>query len=151
MSKFKVGDVVERVDSQNGLEGAKVGQVAVVKVVEPCGFLHVEYDGCDSSYNAYGYEGWSHEYAKLHNSFFTPEQLEFLSSHFNISVEDIEKEHKKTIRVSDGWVESDDGVWWKHERGPEKVVVQEHLDNIKEFPDVYSIKEPEYVMVAQYV
>lgn len=153
MSKFKVGDVVKRVLSNNGDSGARIGQVAVVKSVDKeDGFLGVEYEGGEKSYR--GYEGWNPVYVELHTpSLFTTEQLEFLSSHFNISEEDIEKEQKKTIRVSDGWVESGDSVWWKNRSGPEFIKLSEgtHLTNVKTFPEFYSIKEPEFLMIAQYI
>lgn len=53
------------------------------------------------------------------------------------------------IKVSDGFVTTRDAVWWKEESGPKKVRVNEHLENIGEFPGLYSIAEPKFRLVYE--
>jgi len=153
MSKFKVGDVVKRVGKNNGSDGAKIGQIATVMSLDRTGDLYVKYEGHSDTLTPDVGEFWYAENTEisLPEHGFTAEQLEFLSSHFNINVEDIEKEQKKTIRVKDGWVARDDKVWWKYEEGPKQVTLGDaHLHNVEEFPHLYSIKEPTYTLVVKY-
>lgn len=65
----------------------------------------------------------------------TDEQLDQIAQVFGIK-------RKATIKVRDGFVETDDVVWWWCESGPQRVSTSNHLSNIKEFPNAYSIKEP---------
>jgi hypothetical protein len=65
----------------------------------------------------------------------TDEQLDQIAQVFNLN-------RKATIKVRDGFIAPDDMVWWWSENRPEKVIASRHLENIKEFPNVYSIKEP---------
>lgn len=69
------------------------------------------------------------------SSLLTNEQLDQIAQVFHL-------DRKATIKVRDGFVSPDDVVWWWCENGPQKVSVSIHMDNIKEFPNVYSIKEP---------
>jgi hypothetical protein len=60
------------------------------------------------------------------------------------------------IKLADGyWLDSevlDACLWWHTEDGPQKVYSGKHLDNIKEFPNLYSKREPrtEIVYTGQY-
>lgn len=153
MSKFKVGDVVKRVGSNNGWEGATVGQVATVTSLDDEGNPYVKYEGCMDTFVPNGGELWYVDNAEIslpaHG--FTTEQLEFLSSHFNITVEDIQKEQKKTIRVSDGIVGIGDKVWEKCSGGPMQITVDDsHTDSILDCPELYCIEIPMYTLVAKY-
>jgi hypothetical protein len=50
------------------------------------------------------------------------------------------------IRLADGyWLNTEDQsafVWWHCEEGPKNVPVHQHLENIKEFPHLYSKRYP---------
>lgn len=53
---------------------------------------------------------------------------------------------KERLRVTDGYVTEDDMVWWHAAGGPEHTLAgaSSHLANIRNFPDIYSIKKPYY-------
>ena len=69
-------------------------------------------------------------------SLLTDEQLDQIAQVFHLN-------RHATIKVRDGFVAKDDRVWWWCESGPQQVSVVNHLTNIQEFPNVYSIKEPQ--------
>lgn len=67
---------------------------------------------------------------------FTEEQLQELESIFNL------KRATDVLEVRDGFIAKGKMLWWRNALGPEKVASDQHWDNIKEFPEVYSIHEP---------
>ena len=69
-------------------------------------------------------------------SLLTDEQLDQIAQVFNLN-------RRAIIKVRDGFVAPDDAVWWWCETGPQRVTASLHITNIKEFPNVYSIKEPQ--------
>ena len=74
---------------------------------------------------------------------FTPEQINYLSEVFGIDASE------EVLKVSDGFIRKSGMVWWKHAFGPENVKVIEHLYNIKDYPEFYSIKKPKYKVVYE--
>lgn len=74
---------------------------------------------------------------------FSEEQIRELELVFGISrVPDSD-----LIKVRDGVIKKGHPVWWRNVDGPEEVDSVKHWENIKKFPDVYSICRPriEYV------
>lgn len=70
---------------------------------------------------------------------FTVEQLEeiriYLASHnegFEI----------KRYKVKDGVVFDGEKVWWHCVDGPQEVNISDHRENVKKYPDVYSVERP---------
>jgi hypothetical protein len=49
-----------------------------------------------------------------------------------------------TFRVRDGYIAPDAKVWWLSDRGPELVIAKNDAENIKEFPELYSVCRPTY-------
>jgi hypothetical protein len=74
---------------------------------------------------------------------FTESQIAYLSEVFGIDATE------EVLKVSDGFVKKSSKVWWKYQFGPEHVKASEHWDNIKAYPDVYSVKEPKYKVVYE--
>lgn len=74
---------------------------------------------------------------------FTPSQTKYLQQVFQIDVT------QEVLPVKDGFVKKGDTIWWRYQYGPENVKADEHWDNIKGYPDVYSIKEPKYKIVYE--
>jgi hypothetical protein len=72
---------------------------------------------------------------------FTASQIKYLSEVFDVDATE------EVLEVSDGFVKNSSKVWWKYEFGPEHVKASEHWDNIKDCPDLYSVKEPMYKVV----
>lgn len=73
----------------------------------------------------------------------------------NICRKDLTKQERETLArvlqsegdlffVSDGAITPDCMVWWKSEDGPVHGLAREHEENIKDFPEFYSIAEPKY-------
>ena len=71
----------------------------------------------------------------------------------NICRKDLTEQERKTLAkvllsegellfVSDGAVTPDCMVWWKSENGPVHGLALEHEENIKDFPEFYSIAKP---------
>jgi len=61
----------------------------------------------------------------------------------------------ETIKISDGEVALEDKAWWQGAGGAEYVTMGEcghgyHWSNAKDWPNLYSIKEPEFEMVKVY-
>ena len=74
---------------------------------------------------------------------FTKEEIEELSQVFGI---EIKSSVEEILKVRDGCVSIDDMVWWHYNCGPELVKVSDHVENIKRYPDYYSIEEPAYTI-----
>jgi hypothetical protein len=72
---------------------------------------------------------------------FTEPQVNYLSEVFGIDATE------EVLKVSDGFVKNSSKIWWKYNFGPEHVKASEHWDNIKDYPDAYSVKEPKYKVV----
>lgn len=72
---------------------------------------------------------------------FSSEQIKYLQEVFQIDVT------QEVLPVKDGFVKKGDTIWWECEDGPEEVKAEKDWDNIKEFPQYYSIKEPRYRIV----
>ena len=73
----------------------------------------------------------------------------------NVCRKDLTKQERETLArvllsegdlffVSDGAVTLDCMVWWKSENGPVYELARKHADNIKGYPELYSIAEPKY-------
>ena len=72
---------------------------------------------------------------------FTKEQILELSTVFGIlPIVDL----GDTLPVSDGVVTKGDMVWWKSEDGPEHVLASNDWENIRRYPQYYSIEKPSY-------
>lgn len=74
---------------------------------------------------------------------YTPEQLK------EIQIEVSRVSGKPVVAISDGWVHPDqeEKVWWKCTDGPELVTVQQHWDNIGQFPHLYSYDKPTFRLI----
>ena len=70
---------------------------------------------------------------------FTEEQLQELAAIFGLKKQD------DVLPVRDGFVTKETMVWWRYEDGPILVKAGEpdHWDNIKNYPNVYQLKQPE--------
>jgi hypothetical protein len=77
------------------------------------------------------------------NITFSSSQVKYLSEVFGIDATE------EVLKVSDGFVKKSSKVWWKYEFGPEHVKALEYWDNIKDYPDLYSVKEPTYKVVYE--
>ena len=73
----------------------------------------------------------------------TKEQIEELSQVFGIEVNSSVEE---MLKIRDGYVSLDDMVWWHGEEGPEYGKVSIQIENIKRYPEYYSIEKPEYTI-----
>ena len=58
---------------------------------------------------------------------------------------------QKAIKVRDGFVSTEDKVWWHCADGLELVLVDDHIWNIEDYPRLYSINKPEYRKVTRYI
>ncbi len=70
--------------------------------------------------------------------YFTEEQLQELSTIFGLKkVEDV-------LPVRDGFVTKETMVWWRRKDGPILVKAGDsvHWNNIKNYPHVYQLKQP---------
>jgi hypothetical protein len=74
---------------------------------------------------------------------FTESQITYLSEVFGIDATE------EVLTVSDGFVKKSGKVWWKYQFGPEHVEASKHWDNVKDCPDLYSVKEPTYKVVYE--
>ena len=74
---------------------------------------------------------------------FTKEQIEELSQVFGI---EIKPSVEGMFKVRDGYVSIDDMVWWHSNEGPEYDRVLTQIENIKKYPEYYSIEKPEYTV-----
>jgi len=74
---------------------------------------------------------------------FTKEEIEELSQVFGIEVKFNQKDY---FKVRDGYVSLDDMVWWHGNEGPEYDKVSVQIENIKSYPEYYSIEKPEYTI-----
>ena len=74
---------------------------------------------------------------------FTPEQITYLQQVFQIDAT------QEVLPVKDGFTKKGDTVWWRGECGPQQVLVEKDWDNIKSYPNVYSVKEPKYKIVYE--
>lgn len=85
----------------------------------------------------------------------TISQIEQLSPEDFKSLEQYLEKRKGTssvlFKVRDGWVTADQQVWWWSEEGPQACNAGDldHARNMREYPDVYSIKEPSYRIVYE--
>jgi hypothetical protein len=77
------------------------------------------------------------------NITFSSSQIQYLSEVFGIDASE------EVLKVSDGFVRKASVVWWKYQFGPENVKASEHWVNIKDYPEVYSIKEPKFKVVYE--
>jgi hypothetical protein len=50
----------------------------------------------------------------------------------------------REYKVLDGTVKVGDKVWWHCNEGPELQIVKEYDRNMAQYPDIYSISEPEW-------
>jgi hypothetical protein len=75
------------------------------------------------------------------NITFSSSQIAYLSEVFGIDATE------EVLKVSDGFVKKSSMVWWKNNFGPVYEKASEHWDNIKDYPDAYSVKEPKYKVV----
>ena len=78
---------------------------------------------------------------KLHH--FTKEQIEELSQVFGIEIKSTLEEK---FKVSDGYISIEDLVWWHGDSGPQYGKAGPQIENIKKYPEYYSIEEPEYTV-----
>ena len=78
----------------------------------------------------------------IYSSYFKNKPAEFTSRILEGINELIKQE--KPIKVADGSVGLSDSVWWKYEGGPQFVTVDEHLKNIKEYPQLYCMEKPTF-------
>lgn len=71
----------------------------------------------------------------------TQEDLEQIADVFGLT---FVKKEEETFRVRDGSVGLDDMVYWHGEGGLEHTLVSnpDHFQNLKSFPDAYSIQKP---------
>jgi hypothetical protein len=76
-------------------------------------------------------------------SHFTEEQLAELATVFGL-------ERADTLPVRDGVVTKDMMVWWRGEKGKRRVSAATDWENIREYPDIYQLDEPE-VRSVEYV
>jgi len=67
---------------------------------------------------------------------FTEEQLNEIATVFGLA------RRTNLLKVSDGYVSLCDKVWWHRDSGPMHQEARFHTENIKNFPELYSIKEP---------
>ena len=74
---------------------------------------------------------------------FTPEQVTYIQQVFQIDVS------QEVLPVKDGFVKKGDMIWWLSLNGPEYVKAELDWDNIKKFPNAYSVKEPKYKIVYE--
>ena len=82
---------------------------------------------------------------KLH--YFTKEQIEELSQVFGI---EIKSSVEEMLKIRDGYVSLDDMVWWHGEEGPKYDKVSIQIENIKRYPEYYSIEKPAYTVKYSY-
>ena len=73
--------------------------------------------------------------------YFTKDQIEELSQVFGI---EIKSNVEEMLKVSDGYVSIGDMVWWHSDEGPKYEKVGGQIENIKKYPEYYSIEEPRY-------
>ena len=159
---FKVGDRVRLVNACN--MGAEIGAEAVIneftgegdKPVKPYLYLNLVWDRNTpfNRQNDGGYYPKDFELAEkapdtsskpfvLTVGTLTFDSLESLSQAISEGLVSLKQE--KTIRVKDGWVNLEDKVWWHGEYGPEEVLVDNDMYNIRVYPEIYSIKKPEWI------
>jgi len=67
---------------------------------------------------------------------FTEEQLDELEKIFGLT------RTNNHLPIKDGIVVRSDTVWWKAETGPQHVPAAQHWPNIKDYPHLYSHKQP---------
>ena len=67
-------------------------------------------------------------------------QAALVKQQFNVDIS------KYILPVSDGCVCEESMVWWKGECGPQFVSASTYWYNIKDYPNVYSVKEPRYTV-----
>lgn len=68
-------------------------------------------------------------------TYFTEHQLKELETIFDLK-------RTNTVPVRDGIATINGKVWWRCEEGPELVSVEEHIRNIRAYPDCYSVNKP---------
>ena len=74
---------------------------------------------------------------------FTKEEIEELSQVFGI---EIKSNLEEKFKVLDGYISIEDMVWWHSNEGPKYGKAGPQIENIKEYPEYYSIEEPEYTI-----
>ena len=67
--------------------------------------------------------------------YFTEEQLDEIATTFGLKREE-------TLPVRDGVVTKATKVWWRGVHGPKRVTASEDWRNIRNYPDLYQLKEP---------
>lgn len=67
---------------------------------------------------------------------FTEEQLQELETVFGLT------RTGETLPVKDGVVRKDTLVWWRGNDGPDQVVARKDWENIRAYPELYSLKRP---------
>lgn len=72
---------------------------------------------------------------------FTDEQLAEIGMHFGL------KPAAECLPVRDGRIYKGAPVWWRAEDGPQEVISDshDHWDNIRRYPECYSIAQPKVV------
>ena len=78
---------------------------------------------------------------------FTKEEIEELSQVFGI---EIKSSVEEMLKIRDGYVSLDDMVWWHSNEGPKYDKVSIQIENIKRYPEYYSIEEPAYTVKYSY-
>lgn len=73
---------------------------------------------------------------------FSAEQLKYLQDNFGMI---LKGEYCNILPIRDGFVRKEDAVWWHGINGPEQIIwAGDDWENIRRFPEVYSIARPKY-------
>jgi hypothetical protein len=71
---------------------------------------------------------------------FTEAQIDYLKRKHSVDISAC------LLPVRDGLIEDTEMVWWKAEDYPEKVSAYTHWGNIREYPHLYSIERPKFLL-----
>lgn len=72
---------------------------------------------------------------------FTEKQKQHLKEWYGIII------NEDLIELKDGLINHESFVWWKADDGPEKVKAKDHFDNIRHYPQFYSLSKPKTIYV----